>query len=382
LNILFVLYYDFSASSAIHVHNFANLLVKNGNQCHVAVLRNKRRVSHYFSNEILYTPLEYEDDLPATVDIIHAWTPRESVRKYCLHVLEKFHNAKLIIHLEDNEELIVESYTDIPYKYLCELPEERVCHLLSDLTISPTKYKRFLAKADGITVITEELLDFIPQEKPYIRQWPLIDLDLFSPKVHGDLVRKELEIPPEQFVLCYIGSVHGVNAREVKSLYLAVYLANRCGIPTTLIRAGRDVVEFPGEGADELNQYVINLGYVAMDDVPNLMAAADLLVQPGQVDRFNRYRLPSKIPEFLATGKPVAIPETNIGLALRDGFNAIIMKEGNAETIYGAIKKITNSLDSGRAVGAKGREFAEENFSEQAVLDQLLHFYSEQLASS
>jgi len=381
LNILYILYYDFSSSSAIHVHNFANLMVKKGNQCLVAVLNNKKRVSHYFTDEILYTPLEFSDDIPIPVDIIHAWTPRESVRKYCLHVLEKFPKAKLIIHLEDNEELIVESYTDISYKYLCELSKDRAKYLLSDFTISPAEYKNFLTRADGITVITEELLDFVPVTKSNIRLWPLINLVYFNPLVNGDLVRKELKISPEQFVLCYIGSVHDVNAQEVKSLYLAVYLANRYGIPTTLIRAGRDAVNFPGVSAEELNRHVIHLGYVDMNQVPRLMAAADILIQPGRIDRFNRYRLPSKIPEFLAMGKPVAVPETNIGLSLTDGYNAIIMKEGNAETIFGAIKKISDNPDLGRAIGEKGREFAEENFSEQAAAARLLKFYSEHLAS-
>lgn len=382
LNILFVLYYDFSSSSAIHVHNFANLLVKKGHQCTVAVLNNKESATRYFSDEILYRPCEFDDDLPEKIDIIHGWTPRESVRKYCLRVQKKNPAAQLVVHLEDNEELIAESYTDIPYKYLCKLPEKRAQHLLSDLTISPVEYKKFLAAADGITVITNELLEFAPKEKQNICLWPIIDLNRFCPSVDGERVRKKLGISSEQFVLCYIGSVHGVNAREVKSLYLAVYLANRYGIPVTLIRAGRDVVDFPGECAHELNPYIVNLGFVDMDDVPGLMAAADMLIQPGRVDRFNRYRLPSKIPEFLAMGKPIAIPETNIGLSLTDGYNGIVMKEGNAETIFQVIKKIADNPQLGKEMGQRGRKFAEGNFSEKSIGKQLLRFYGKLMASS
>jgi hypothetical protein len=45
-------------------------------------------------------------------DLIHAWTPREAVRKFVLgyqRLLPK--PARLIIHLEDNERFLIEAYT-------------------------------------------------------------------------------------------------------------------------------------------------------------------------------------------------------------------------------------------------------------------------------
>lgn len=388
MNILFVLYHDFSTSSAIHVHNFANLLVRNGCHCAVAVPANKESVTEYLGGEVLYQPCTFSESLERSIelfggeamDIIHAWTPRENVRKQCDLLQKRYPESKLIVHLEDNEEMIVESFVGLPYELIRSLSEERLRFLLPDLVASPHQYPRFLEKADAVSVIIDELLDFVPRHKLHHRLWPMIDLCRFGPDIDGTAVRKHLGFSEDEFLLCYVGSVHGVNAKEVRSLYQAVFAANNLGIPVRLIRAGRDVVDFLGEDRVELQRYVRNVGYADMDDVPGLMAAADLLVQPGENDRFNRYRLPSKIPEFLGIGKPVAIPRVNIGLHLLDRKNVLLMETGDSASIVAAIRLIYNDRELGEMIGANGRKFAELNFSEETVYKQLSAFYESVLA--
>ncbi len=61
-------------------------------------------------------------------------------------------------------------------------------------------------------------------------------------------------------------------------------------------------------------------------EVPGYLALADAFVQPGAPDEFNRYRLPSKLPEFLAMGRPVILPRCNIGNELSDRENAMLLE--------------------------------------------------------
>jgi glycosyltransferase involved in cell wall biosynthesis len=388
MNILFVLYHDFSTSSAIHVCNFANLLVRNGSHCVVAVPENKESLAEYLSGEVLYQPCTFSESLDSsvklfdggTLDIIHAWTPRENVRKHCDLLQKRYPGSKIVVHLEDNEEMIVEAFVGLPYEQISSLSEERLRFLLPDLLASPYHYPLFLEKADAVSVITDELLDFVPHRNLYHRLWPVIDLCRFSPEIDGVEVRGRLGFSEDEFVLCYVGSVHGVNSKEVRSLYQAVFTTNSLGIPVRLIRAGRDVVDFLGADRDELQRYVTNVGYADMNDVPGLMAAADLLVQPGENDRFNRYRLPSKIPEFLAIGKPVAVPRVNIGLHLQDRQNAFLMETGDTASIVDVIRLIYDDRELGERVGANGRKFAELNFSGEAVYEHLSAFYKSVLA--
>src|SRR5205809_3492419 len=93
-NLLFVLYHDFSANSAIHVHNFANHLadtghnvavtIPNGNEIGAALGLQRYRACHYSDVDGVWAQL-FANALPP--DLVHAWTPRENVRLFCEKIL-------------------------------------------------------------------------------------------------------------------------------------------------------------------------------------------------------------------------------------------------------------------------------------------------------
>ncbi len=389
MNILFVLYHDFSTASAIHVHNFANSLADNGHNVAVNVPCNKNEIGNYLSEPIKYSTYDFSESMSDTpflskigaIDIIHAWTPREVVRKQTLSLKSKFPGVKIIVHLEDNEERIVEAYTGMPFSQLERVPKANLDYIIPEPLSFPHRYKEFLNCADGVTVIVDELLDFLPRKTASHRLWPIIDIEFYHPDVSGYAIRQKHNISDEEIVLCYVGSVHGVNAEEVKSLYLSVALANRQGIPTRLLRAGRDTVDFLDDLRSLVIPYVVEVGYVEMEVVPQLMAAADILIQPGCVDTFNKYRLPSKVPEFLAMGKPVATPAANLGLHLQDRHNAFIMNPGNAENIFKVIREISSNGALAEAVGKEGRNFAEKKFNSERITKGLIGFYTKVINS-
>jgi hypothetical protein len=122
-NILFVLHNDFSCNSAVHIHNFANHLAAIGLDCVVAVPRAKESVAvlseHHYKvtefSEIANLPNLFADGRGP--DLVHAWTPREVVRKY-YDQLRKQYSFELIIQLEDNEELLTEKFLQRPFRQL------------------------------------------------------------------------------------------------------------------------------------------------------------------------------------------------------------------------------------------------------------------------
>ena len=85
---------------------------------------------------------------------------------------------------------------------------------------------------------------------------------------------------------------------------------------------------------------VLDLGFVSRDRLWDLLAAADVLVQPGGPSPFNDYRFPSKLPDFLACGKPVVLPATNIGRHLADGEEALLLRRGDAAEIFEAVRRL------------------------------------------
>ena len=113
-NILFVLYHDLSANSAVHVHNFANQLASRGHSTSVAFPQGTDSGGGLGAqNYSVRRFAEVDGDWSRVFrnnqppDVIHAWTPRENVRLFCEKV-RALCAARLFIHLEDNEEAILE----------------------------------------------------------------------------------------------------------------------------------------------------------------------------------------------------------------------------------------------------------------------------------
>ena len=279
-NILFVLYHDFSANSAVHVHNFANQLAGSGHSVAVAIPGGDDTGSalgeqHY--SVLAYHEVDgnwarvFSNGLPP--GILHAWTPRENVRLFCEKV-RAMCSPLLFIHLEDNEELILEANLGTSF---AEIERSRTIKLPGNLA-HPRNYRRFIAEANGVTMIMDRLEKFVPPALPRLILWPGADRQLFFARKKDETFLASLGVPLENIVLCYTGNVHSANAREVRSLYLAAAILSREGIPTTLVRAGKDYCPFLGPDEKWAREVSVDLGYVKHVDIPRVLGLADFLV--------------------------------------------------------------------------------------------------------
>src|SRR6185437_16944685 len=104
-----------------------------------------------------------------------------------------------------------------------------------------------------------------------------------------------------------------------------------------LVRLGRDFVQFLEPEVNEIERNVVRVSLQPRTEVPRYLRLADVLVQPGRAGGFNDYRFPSKLPEFLATGRPVVLPATNLGRFLRDGDECLLLERGDALEIAAAV---------------------------------------------
>ena len=378
-NILFVLYHDFTANSAVHVHNFASHLVDSGHS--VAVATPERDDSGAGLGEQNYRVLAFNEmdgtwsrlfpnGLPP--DILHAWTPRENVRLFCEKV-RAMCSPLLCIHLEDNEELILEVNLGTPFQ---ELARSKSLKLPGNLS-HPRNYRRFLAEADGVTMIMDRLEKFVPDGVRRIILWPGADRKRFFPRKRNETLLASLGIPKGDIVLCYTGNVHSANAREVRSLYLAAALLSREGIPTTLVRAGKDYCPFLGSDEKWARRVSVDLGYVRHVDIPPLLGLADFLVQPGTDDAFNEYRLPAKLPEFFAMGRPVLLPLTNVGRFVRHGHDAWVLPKVDAVGIVDALKTFQADEELRSRLSAGALAFCDEHFDWNKNTATLENFYEQ-----
>lgn len=376
-NVLFVLYHDFGANSAVHVHNFANNLTGLGHQVSVVIpggqdlgsgLGEQHYSVHLFGEVNGDWSKLFNNAQPP--GIVHAWTPRENVRLFCER-LKDLCSFTLFVHLEDNEELILEANLGAPFDQLAKADDIEVPLNLSH----PRRYRQFLRSAAAVTLIMDRLDEFVPAELPKLVLWPGADPALFFPRPKNEATLDRLGIPRGNIILCYTGNVHSANAREVRSLYVAAAILNRQNIPTKLLRAGNDYCPFLGPDDSWARQVSVHLGYIKHVDVPAILALADYLIQPGMGDAFNDYRLPAKLPEFFAMGRPVMLPNTNVGRFVQHGEHAWVLPRADAHNIVNALQILHRNPLLAERLASGALAFFERHFDWKKNTRQLETFY-------
>src|SRR5262249_42791514 len=142
--------------------------------------------------------------------LIHAWTPREMVRRISERLARRY-RCPIIVHLEDNEDLVTASHLGIDLTELARLPLEELDRRIPCFLSHPHKSKRFVKRAAGVTILIEKLHDVVSDGMPVQMFWPSCDGRLFHPMPADVNLRNQLGISEAEIVLIYNGNVHEVN---------------------------------------------------------------------------------------------------------------------------------------------------------------------------
>lgn len=382
MNILFVNYGDFTTNSLNHIGGFANWLVAQGHACAVAVpdgldtlgsVHQPRFQAVTFAEVLAADGRIFPDGRAA--DLLHAWTPRESVRTFILAHQRLSPATRVLVHLEDNEEHLAAAFSGTSLAELRQLPDDTLAARLTPGLPHPRRYRQLLAVADGVTHIVPRLAEFIPAAVPHHDLPPGVDFALYHPQPADAAFRLTLGLAPSDKVIVYTGSTTFANRGPVHTLLQAVHLLNARGLPVRLVRTGFHPEEFHRDLGFDWRPFTRDLGFIAKEKLPALLALADVLVQPGAPGDFDDYRLPSKLPEFLAAGRPVVTARTNLGLTLRDGHDALLLSTGSAEEIADAVARLLAEPALATTLATNAAAFARTHFDLEQIGPRLLGFY-------
>lgn len=387
-SVVFVSHGAFDSNSGGHVCHFANALGAAGLDVTVVAPGDKAGAGSF--GPVRFAPMSYEEAkreswsrLLAGRSLLHAWTPREKVAEVADAILAKV-GCPYLVHLEDHEIHVTEAFSATPWAELERMSDREVAARVSPAFSRPATMRRFLAGAAGMTVIVETLRDLVPAGTPVHLLEPGIEGDRFAPDLgaaRAAELRAELGIAPATRLVAYHGNGHVTNRRELFSLYTAILILRRRGHDIRLLRFGTD----DGEPLDVsypalAGEVSLAMGYVPRDRLVECLKLADLFVQPGAPSRFNDFRFPSKLPEFLALGRPVILPRTNLGLRLTHGREAWVLDRCDGESIAAAAEVILGDPDLAARLGRNGRRFALATLDWQRNGEALLPFYAEALA--
>jgi len=237
-----------------------------------------------------------------------------------------------------------------------------------------TVYKLF----DGIIVISTFLEEYfsrcIRRGARILRVPILVDVNRFeamsSPTSH------------ERKRIVYSGSLD--HPGEVK-LLIEAFSALATGNPAwdLQIIGGTSNPEVPVE----LERTVLNLGLadrvdftgmIERRELPRYLGDADVLVLPRQAGLFSKAGFPTKLGEYLATGKPVVVTSTgDIPLYLEDGVSAYLVAPGDVQSFVKKLHYVMSHPENAAEVGRRGREVARRSFDCKVHCRRIVEFIHE-----
>ena len=99
------------------------------------------------------------------------------------------------------------------------------------------------------------------------------------------------------------------------------------------------------------------VGAVKRDELPALLRAARVLVLPRQDAEFSRAGLPTKLGEYLATGRPVVVSAVgDIPTYLQDGVDAYLCQPGDLPAFAARLGHVLDHPAEAALVGGAGAD--------------------------
>ena len=374
--VVFVSYGTFDCNSAGHIAGFARELTRAGLAVAVCARDPVEKAYafgppafEFFSlKDLIADPaavVGFDGTLDAAATILIGWTPRKAARRALARAAART-GAPYILHFEDNEDHLAELRT--AEAGATALNEDRA------------ERQRLLAGALGATVIEPRLQETLPEGLPSLVLGPGVDLEALAAPLAAHRrasLLKAVGAPAGAKAIVYPGNIHRANAGEMAELYRAMKQLRAAGRDLVLIKTGKDDVRMADlVGFEPAEAGIIDIGLVERPFLVDLIKCADLFVQPGAPGPFNDYRLPSKLPEFMAVGRPIILPRTNVGLRLKDGAEALVMDTGSAEEIGSAVGRLLDDRALGAKLGRGAQAFARKTYVWSRQGEKLLGFLS------
>jgi glycosyltransferase involved in cell wall biosynthesis len=260
--------------------------------------------------------------------LIHAWNPRANVAA-AARAYERATGAPVFMHWEDDEWTLARTWrTGSPLRRSVRTARRLTAGVRpAGWPFATGASLKWAASLEGHDALTPALAAragertgrtaavVLPANPP--DSGPVEDAPLPAGEAGRELV-------------VYTGMIHPEHRLDVLLGMRAVATLRARGRDAVFVHAGG--VLLGSETAPELaaeaglgEDAAVFLGYISsLAQVRGLLRAATVLVQPGRATDFNRFRLPSKLQTYLASGTPTVTFAVGFGELLRDGEEALL----------------------------------------------------------
>jgi glycosyltransferase involved in cell wall biosynthesis len=207
---------------------------------------------------------------------------------------------------------------------------------------------------------------------------PGVDTARFHPGVSGKAVRDELGVAPDQPLVGLVANIRGSKGHDVFLEGAREVLRARPDVRFLIVGEGVGYADVRRRvGALGLGAAVTMTGF--RRDVPEVMAALDLLVLPS----IRSEATSQVIPQAFAVGTPVVASTVGGNPELvRDGETGLLVPPGDARALAAAILALANAPARARALGRAAQALVGERYSLGASMARTTAVYEELLGQN
>ena len=303
-----------------------------------------KKLKKYFATYDLFKSLNREDKIIA----INSWTNLLSTHLFAW-LLSKLFRAKLITEGSEH-----------PLRFY---QGGRIKGMLGAMKLYIES--RF---CDGILCISRYLVDFYKNQGVNPKKLLLVPSTV-DPSVFAGTVKKSIS---EKYI-GYFGSL-SFKRDNVDMLIHAFADFNVLYPDVRLILGGFCTQDMKNQMLDMIDKLNIQskvrmLDFLSRKEILEYITNAEVLVMTRTKDLESAASYPSKLTEFLATGKPViSVNVGEISDFLKDNENAFLVEPGNTRELASKLQFVYKNYEFAQRVGQKGKELTEGvfNYSFQA----------------
>ncbi len=235
--------------------------------------------------------------------------------------------------------------------------------------------------ADGVTVISSVLLNRargigIPEERLLLLPSG-VAVDRF-PLLDNHECRRRLGLPLERPGLGFVG----YSLWDLEMLAETFRLVRKELPGTFLLVIGGGVEERAKDifrKSFSIGQDVFLPGVVSFAEVPAYLAGCDVHLLPMKNNLANRARLPNKLCDYFASGRPVAVSDVGEAADYVRRYQAGLAGGEDAGSLARVCVQLLKDPVLAQTCGRQARRIAETELSYSTLADALLEFYQKRI---
>lgn len=276
------------------------------------------------------------------------------------------------IKREYSQNSILFFYENGIYSFLFRFPKYNVFAEQTEIPsygFTPTLKQFFVEKIrfyavkhfSGLVVISEAL-------RKYYTQMGVNNIEVINMFVDSSRFNN-ITIESEEPYIVYCGTIS--THKDGVDTLLKAYYQYHCKFPNVKLYL---VGDFENDivkneilyiiKVNNLDSVVVLKGRINADQMPSLLSGAHMLVLARPQNTQTQYGFPTKLGEYLATGKPVVVTKVgDIPLFLTDKVNAFLSEPNDEVDFAKKMVWVTENYEEALKVGNQGKSLVDNEFS-------------------